>query len=119
LIELTATATSSQRNCHVRSVEQPAGLFSDPADAGRIIVGSDRTGQHEFSAAIMIIVIPARKWSTMFCSEFTPGLSGSKRSPNTTSFSPVCVTELVHNDGSELGRIHSGNFTISFNSFFI
>jgi hypothetical protein len=41
LIELTATAHSSQRNCHVRSVEQPAGLFSDPADAGRIVFDGD------------------------------------------------------------------------------
>jgi hypothetical protein len=30
--------------------------------------------------------------STKFCSKFTSGLSGSKRSRNTTSFSPVCVT---------------------------
>jgi hypothetical protein len=66
LIELTATATSSQRNCHVRSVEQPAGLFSDPADAGRIIVGSDRTGQREFIGAIMIIVILAENEHEVF-----------------------------------------------------
>jgi hypothetical protein len=29
LVELTGKAHSSQRNCHVRSAEQPAGLFSD------------------------------------------------------------------------------------------
>ena len=32
MIELTATGHPSQRNCHVRSAEQPAGLFSDPTD---------------------------------------------------------------------------------------
>jgi hypothetical protein len=34
VIELTATRHSSQRNCHVRSVEQPRRLFPDPTDSG-------------------------------------------------------------------------------------
>jgi hypothetical protein len=34
-------------------LNNPLGLFSDPADAGRIIVDGDRTGQHELSLLIM------------------------------------------------------------------
>ncbi len=45
VVELTATGHSSQRNCRVRSAEQPAGLFSDPSDAKWILFGNDRASQ--------------------------------------------------------------------------